>query len=325
MDLDGIKDRLLAAAHAGGELPQPQSVGSTLYYIRQGSKDAKPAFQLYDLAARKETALGSVNGYEISADGKKMLVRKDGKYGIIDLPKAPVDRSAKPLDLSGMEMQLDRQKEWKQIFHECWRQMRDFFYDPEHARRRLAGACGRSTSRWWRHVNHRADLTYVIGEMIGELNAGHAYVGGGEMPRRRAFRPVCSARESRSDTATGYYQIDKILRGADWERKPALAADRDRRRCSRTGDYIIAIDGQPANEMLNIYEALVNKAGKQVTLKVNAEPREKGSREVVVTPIARRGGPLLLRLGRRATSRKSPTPPAARSATSTFPTCRPTA
>ena len=33
------------------------------------------------------------------------------------------------------------------------------------------------------HVNHRADLTYVIGEMIGELNAGHTYVGGGDLPQ----------------------------------------------------------------------------------------------------------------------------------------------
>ena len=32
------------------------------------------------------------------------------------------------------------------------------------------------------HVRHRYDLTYVIGEMISELNIGHAYVGGGEAP-----------------------------------------------------------------------------------------------------------------------------------------------
>ena len=37
---------------------------------------------------------------------------------------------SEPLDLSGMEMSLDRHQEWRQIFNECWRQMRDFFYDP---------------------------------------------------------------------------------------------------------------------------------------------------------------------------------------------------
>ena len=31
-------------------------------------------------------------------------------------------------------------------------------------------------------MNHRNDLTYLIGELIGELNNGHTYVGGGERP-----------------------------------------------------------------------------------------------------------------------------------------------
>ncbi len=74
-----------------GRIPRPRPrPGSTVYYIRQGTKDAKPFFGLYDLAARKETGLGSVDGFEISADGKKMIVSQDHKYGIIDLPKGPV-------------------------------------------------------------------------------------------------------------------------------------------------------------------------------------------------------------------------------------------
>src|SRR5439155_20663105 len=102
---------------------------STVYYIRQGTKDAKPAFQMYDLSAKKETGLGSVNNYAISADNKKMIVSQEGKYGIIDLAKGPVTVT-EALDLSGMEMKLDRRQEWEQIFNECWRQERDFFYDP---------------------------------------------------------------------------------------------------------------------------------------------------------------------------------------------------
>ena len=63
------------------------SAGNGLYYQRFGGRDAGPQFFVFDLATRKESSLGSVNGYEISADGKKMLISKDGKYGIIDLPK----------------------------------------------------------------------------------------------------------------------------------------------------------------------------------------------------------------------------------------------
>ena len=68
----------------------------------------------------------------------------------------------------------------------------------------------RSTSRWSPHVNHRADLTYIIGEMIGELNVGHAYVGGGDMPKVDAHPDGPARRRVSSATRqTGYYQIDE--------------------------------------------------------------------------------------------------------------------
>jgi tricorn protease len=54
----------------------------------------------------------------------------------------------------------------------------------------------------------------------------------------------------------------------------------------KAGDYIIAVNGKPTNEMVNIYESLINAPGKQVKLKVNSEPVEKGSREITVVPIA---------------------------------------
>src|SRR5205085_10336657 len=148
-------------------------------------KNATPQFQVFALGTKKEPSLGTVNGYEISADGKKMLISKDGKYAITDLPKAGPVTVGEALDLSGLEVQLDRRAEWKQMYHECWRQMRDFFYDPG-----LHGVDWPSVRRKYEplveHVAHRADLTYVIGEMIAELGAGHAYIGGRELrtPRR---------------------------------------------------------------------------------------------------------------------------------------------
>jgi tricorn protease len=52
------------------------------------------------------------------------------------------------------------------------------------------------------------------------------------------------------------------------------------------GDFILAVDGKPTNKMKDIYEALVNTAGKQVRLRLNAKAEEQGSRETVVVPIA---------------------------------------
>jgi tricorn protease len=224
-----------------------------------------------------------VLGYEISADGKKMLVQQEGKFGIVDLPKAPVTVST-PLILGSLKVQLDRKAEWNQIFHESWRQMRDFFYDPGMHGVDWKGLRDRYAPLV-KHVNHRADLTYVIGEMIAELNAGHAYVGGGEMPKASRIAQGLLGAELRRDPRTGYYQITKILRGANWDRRlrsPLTELGLN----VKEGDWILAVDDKPTRGLDNLFEALVETAGKPVTLKVNGEPAEKGARDIVVTPIS---------------------------------------
>src|SRR5262249_45399992 len=197
------------------------------------------------------------------------------------LPRGPVT-IAEPLDVSGMEMRLDRAAEWRQIYNECWRQMRDFFFDEK-----MHGVDWPGMKKKYEpllaHVNHRADLTYVIGEMIREVNVGHAYVGGGDMPHpQRVNTGLLGAKLSR-DPATGYYKIEKILKGANWEpklRSPLAEPGVD----VKEGEYIVAVDGKPVNELGSLYEATFNKAGKQVTLRVNGEAKATGARDVVVVP-----------------------------------------
>ncbi len=283
VDVEGLRDRILRLPVPVANYRLLASVGSTVYYLRPAGRNRPGGLMMYDLSAKKETPLGQVNGYEISADKKKMLISRDAGYSIIDLPTRDVG-SPPTLDLSGMEMKLDRHQEWHQIFVECWRQMRDFFYDPN-----MHGVDWKAVRRKYEplvaHVNHRADLTYVIGEMIGELNAGHTYVGGGEMPHPKRVPVGQLGAHLRRDARTGFYQITKILRGANWDpamRSPLTAIGVG----AAEGDYIVAVNGKPTSQMTNIYEALVNTAGKQVTLTLNKQPRLQGGRAVTVVPIA---------------------------------------
>lgn len=285
IDVEGISDRVLQLPVKPGSYRNLQSVGSSVYYVRSASGD-QPTLAVYDLTARKETTLGPVGGYEISADGKKMLVSHGSKYAIIDLPKAPISLGD-GLNLSAMEVSLDRHAEWKQIFDECWRQMRDFFYDPG-----LHGIDWKAMHDRYAplvpHVGHRADLTYLIGEMIAELNAGHAYVGGGDMPRPARLTTGLLGAKLRKDPKTGFVQVVQVLRGNHWDarlRSPLneLGAE------VKDGEWIVAVDDRPVNEVASIYELLVNKADRQVTLRVNAAPQEQGSRKITVVPIATEG------------------------------------
>lgn len=282
VDADGLKSRIVALPITAASYRNVGSVGEKVYYNRQGSKDEKALLLMYDLKEQKETDLGQIDGYEISADQKKMLVSREKSYAIIDLPTQKIEIKDK-LDLSGLQVKLDRQAEWAQIFTESWRQMREFFYDP-----RMHGVDWAAVRKKYEplvpYVRHRADLTYIVGEMIGELNVGHTYVSGGDMPKPKRIQVGLLGAELKRDPESGYYIVKKIIRGQNWDkslRSPLTEIGVN----IKDGDCILAVDGQPTNEMTNIYGSLVNTAGKQVRLKVNSAPVEKGSREVTVVPI----------------------------------------
>lgn len=282
VDPAGLKDRIVALPIEVANYFALTSVGDKLYYLKRSYFDRQTSLKYYDLTKREEKDLGNISAYVISADQKKMLVAQGREYAIIDLPVAPVKIEEK-LNLSGMEMMLDRKAEWAQIFDECWRQMKDYFYAPN-----MHGVDWEKVRAQYeplaKAVNHRADLTYVIGEMIGELNCGHTYVGGGDLPQVKRVNVGRLGAKLERDKSTGFYRIKKILEGQNWDRElrsPLTEVGVN----VREGDYIIAVNGKPVNQVKDIYELLVNTAGKQVTLRVNSQPAEKGAWEVVVIPI----------------------------------------
>jgi len=282
VDLKGIQERIAVLPITPSSYSHLQFADDRLYYIRNGSKDEKPQLMMFDFEKEKEENLGQFNGFEISADQKKMLVGQNGKYAIVDLPKVQI-KIEKTLDLSGMEIKLNRQEEWNQIFDECWRQMRDFFYAPN-----MHGVDWRAMKEKYQplvsYVNHRADLTYIIGEMIGELNVGHTYVGEGDTPDVKRINTGLLGAELERDPDSKYYQVKTILKGQNWDKSiisPLTEIGVD----VKEGDYILGVNGQPTNTMANFYESLVNMAGKQVVLTVNSSPEEKRSRKVTILPI----------------------------------------
>jgi tricorn protease len=135
------------------------------------------------------------------------------------------------------------------------------------------------------HVKHRADLTYILGEMIGELNVGHTYVGGGDTPKPERIKTGLLGAKLERDSQSQYYQIKRILRGQNWDKSRVAPLTKIGVKASE-GDYILAVNDKPTNNMVNIYEELVNSVGKQVKLKLNSEPKEKGSWETSVIPVA---------------------------------------
>jgi tricorn protease len=186
------------------------------------------------------------------------------------------------VNTADMQMKLDHRAEWKQIFDEAWRLERDFFYVPN-----MHGvdwpAMKKKYGALLPYVAHRSDLTYLIGEMISELNIGHAYVGGGDAARPKNVPIALLGCDYQVDKATGRYRIARILLGQNWT---------DSRRSPLTepgasvaeGSYLLKIDGVDLKAPAVPDDLLQGKTG-AVTLTVNSKPTEQGAREVTVKPL----------------------------------------
>ena len=68
-----------------------------------------------------------------------------------------------------MEVHIDPQAEWRQMYEEAWRIQRDFFYDPG-----LHGVDYAATKKRYEPylaaVAHREDLNYLFREMLGTMS-----------------------------------------------------------------------------------------------------------------------------------------------------------
>src|SRR5256714_2714617 len=201
-----------------------------------------------------------------------MLVKVGKEYGMIDLPKDKLElkdeKAGKDfkLKLAGLDMKLDRHAEWTQIYNESWRHMRDFFYAPN-----MNGVDWKAMRDKYAalvpFVNHRNDLTYLIGELIGELNNGHAYVAGGERPEVPRIKLGLLGAVLSRDPASKAYKIEKILPGENWDkhaRSPLTAIGVN----VKPGDYIVAVNGTPGSTVANIFVRLIRTHAKQATFPV---------------------------------------------------------
>lgn len=276
----GLTDRIETLPVTPGNYYNLTATNEGLYYVASSFR-SPGSFKFFDLEDKKETEIGNINGYSISNDQKKIIFKKGDDYFIEDLNKIKIDAKNK-LNLTALKINTDLHAEWKQIFDESWRQMRDYFYDP-HMHGLNWKAMHDKYAVLLPYVNHRNDLTYIIGEMIGELSIGHAYVNSGDRPDvERIKMGLLGATFSRDKS--GYYSIDSILSGESWDktlvsplRQPGVNVNK--------GDYIISINGKDVSRLSNIYQALIGKANQTIEMLVNSKASATGSRKIFVKPI----------------------------------------
>ena len=273
IDVDGFEHRVRAVPGAPGNYRNLAASSEGVFYLT--GDGPQTALKLFDLKAEKEQAiLEGVNGYDLSADGKKLLCRKGDTYGIVDAKPGQKTSDGK-LALDKLELRIDPKAEWRQMYVDAWRILRDWFYDPGMhgldwpairdkyggfaAVRRPSASTSTSFSGRWAASSRPATSTSSRASGRG----------------RSGSRTRCSARKS-SRIRPATYRITKIFPGENWHdnfRSPLTEPGVN----VKVGDFILEVDGTSTKRSDNFFRLLENKADRVVTLLVSRTAGGKGA------------------------------------------------
>jgi tricorn protease-like protein/C-terminal processing protease CtpA/Prc len=291
IDLEGFESRAMPLPIPAGNFGRlAVSDDNKLIYVRHAARGAggEPGIKIFDPkddTHEEKTVTSGAGGFDISADGKKLLVRKGGGFTVMEASAGGGKSTTVPT--AGMTATIDPRAEWRQIFTDTWRIERDFFYEPT-----MHGV------NWPAMRDHygkmvedcvtREDLAYVQGEMISELNIGHAYVTSPGDVEQQPTIPVgmlgCDYTLEQTDLGKAY-QIATIYTGAPWDsdaRGPLSQPGVD----VHTGDYLLAVNGQPIDTAQDPWAAFQGAADRPTLITVSKKPTlDAEARDVVVKPV----------------------------------------
>jgi tricorn protease len=278
-------------------LPLPPAVYSELQVAKTGQllylksagganrfgRDALPALARYDLAKRKEeTLLDKVEDFELSRDGKRVLLKMKDSWSISEVADK-VDPAKHALPLDKLEVKIDPLAEWRQMFHEAWRINRDYFYDPGfHGADWVAMRA--KYEPFLAHLGVRQDLTRVLQWMHSELAVGHHRTGGGDLPSEVETVPGGLLGADYA-VENGRYRFTRVFGGLNWNpdlRAPLTEPGVD----VVEGEYLLAVDGRDLRAPENLYARFERTAGRIVEITVGPNADGTGARTVKVVPVA---------------------------------------
>ena len=242
-----------------------------------------PELRAYSLEDREVfTIANKVDGYALAKSANQVVVAQENALSRFDIKKD--EQEAKKADLDSLTARRVRSVEYAQIFDEVWRRYRDHFYV-----KNMHGYDWAALRDRYRplleYVAHRADLNYLIGEMIAELSVGHAYIAGGDIASTERSSDALLGATFELDNSAGMYRIGATYAGQNEEdkyRSPLTEPGVD----AGVGDYVLAINGRALTADINPYSLLKGQGGRLLELTLADDARGKNRRTVLINPIA---------------------------------------
>jgi len=288
IDLEGIQSRVMEVPVPAGDIRALTANAKSLYYMNRDPADPHKrnleVLEIKNKDIKPVAMIDDIKGFELSADGKKIVVSKGSDLYVVDAGTSAITDLAKSkINLSTWSIAVDPREEWRQMFIEAWRLERDFFYDPKLNGVDWKGILARHVPLLDR-VTDRDELNDLLSSMVGELSALHTFVVGGDFRKGNdQIVPASLGAHLVRDEKAGGFRIEHIYHSEpDY---PGELSPLDRPDVKvKEGDIIVAVNGVPALSVPSLGELLRNQAGQQVMLKVKPSGAEEPT-DVVVKPI----------------------------------------
>lgn len=262
VEFAGAEQRLRILAARPGVLTSLRVVDNGYVLLRQGDGDAPNRIEAYALDKAEPTILQSEKRLAlVDVIDRRLLSRADQQLFLLSARKGKPEK----LDMTRFTATVDPAAEAQQMFNDAWRYGRDFYYDP-----------GNHGIDWARerarfaplvpHVTNDDDLTFIVRELVAELNGGHVYASA------TAPRPRGDARNvgllGVDYTVDGdKYRIARIYRTGARAfdiRSPLDEGALD----VREGDLLLAVNGKVLTPATDPWEAFAGLADKEVALTI---------------------------------------------------------
>ncbi len=270
----------------------------TYAFVAQGDVDGRPTSLLYTIGEggdqmRRVTQSnppggegegpggggfgGGISSLQFSRDGRSIFFRESNGIWSVGLGGGGGEGGAAGAGPGGggstrrrvnftARVEVDYNEERKQVFAEGWRIMKHRFYDAN-----MHGANWNAARATYEplldDVADMDDLRDVMMMMIGELNASHTGVAGGNPPDRNPMQTRYPGFEIEPD-ASGYYKVSYIYKDGP--------ADLDYVKV-KVGDYILAINDVPVKSGDNYWKHYNLAPGRKMTFTVNSKPSAEGA------------------------------------------------
>jgi tricorn protease len=241
----------------------------------------------YDLTKppRFEKVIEEIGGYELSLDGKKLLYAKGGDWFVV--PAAPdVKAGEGKLDFKRMEVAVDPRAEWRQIYRESWRLMRDWFYDPSHHGQSIA-ELERHYAQYLPSVTRRTDLSALMNMALGHVSVSHMGVGGGDVPPPAGPQVRVAMLGADYEVDQNRYRFRRVYRSIPYSSTVgSFPAPLDRPGITvREGEYLLAVDDREVDASRSVYSYFEGKGPGAIRIKVGPSASGEGARTLSVMPL----------------------------------------